>query len=305
MATKRIAVAGAGSLGTPVVKALIDAGFAVTVLTRSSTPTKLSLGPNADVNYATVDYNSVDSLKSALQGHSGVISTMSPMSTGQQGPLVEAAKAAGVQRFLPAEYGADMSNPHARQLPVFQGKAMIGDQLIAAAASEPSFTYTLVSNGGFLDWGLEYAFLLDPKKRTATIFDDGERAFSVTTLGSVAKAVAAIFQNLDATKNRTVYIHDATITQNRLLEIAKKVDPEKKEWDVKHVSLEQTKQDAMETLGKSESQEAVMGAMVQLIWPSMVGEGYGGDFSGKTDNALLGSEGMSEKEIEEVVARYF
>lgn len=300
---KRIAVAGAGSLGIPVVKALVEASFPVTVLTRSNTPTRISLDPTADVSYVTVDYSSVQSLTSALRGHLGVVSTLTPTSTGSQGPLIEAAKAAGVKRFVPAEFGADMMNPNTRKLPVFQGKAITEDKLVEVAASEPSFTYTLVFNGAFLDWGIEYAFLLDAKNRSAAVFDSGDKAFSVTTLATVAKAVAAVFKNPDETKNRAIYIHDAVLSQNKLLEIAKKLDPEQKAWNVKRLNLEEVMKEATETIESSQSPEVIGAAMMQTIWASLVGDGYGGDFSGRTDKALLGLQEMSEREIEQVVAR--
>lgn len=302
MAFKRISVAGAGSLGIPVVKALTEAGFLVTVLTRSATPTKVSVSPGADVKYTTVDYKSVESLTQALQGHFGVVCTIAPTSSGEQGPLIEAAVAAGVQRFLPAEFGADMNNANTRALPVFQGKAMMEEEVAAAAAANPDFTYTLVFNGAFLDWGIEYSFLLDAKNRATTIFDDGNQKFSTTTLASVAKAVVGIFQHLDETKNRAVYIQDAALSQNELLQIAKKVDPQSKEWNVQRVSLKRIYDDAMDALARNESGEEVEAAMFKLIWPSLVGPGYGGDFSGRTDNALLGLQEMSEHEIEQVVA---
>lgn len=302
MASKRIAVAGAGALGVPVVKALSEAGFPVTILTRSKQPTKLSVSPSADIKYITVDYASVGSLTDALQGHLGVVCTISPMSSGQQGPLIEAAVAAGVQRFLPAEFGADMNNPNTRALPVFQGKAMMEDEVIAASSAKPDFTYTFVFNGAFLDWGIEYSFLLDVKNRATTIFDNGEKKFSTTTLATVAKAVVGIFQHLEETKNRAVYIQDAALSQNELLQIAKKVDPRSSEWNVSRVSLAQTIDDAMDAVQRSESGEEVGAAMYKLIWPSLVGQQYGGDFSGRIDNALLGLQEMSEHEIERVVA---
>ena len=302
--SKRIAVAGAGSLGVPVIQALVYASYPVTILTRSTTPKNLDLAVNADVKYVTVDYKSVQSLANALQGHFGVVSTVTATSTGEQGPLIEAAAEAGIKRFIPAEFGADMMNPNTRALAVFQYKAATEEKVAELAAANPNFTYSLIMNGIFLDWGLQMAFLLDVKNRSITLFDGGESKFSTTTLATVAKAVVSVFENLEKTENRAVYIHDAVVTQKQLLEMAKRADPEKKPWDLKTATTAETRDNAMQTLAGNPTPEELGGAMVNLLYPSVLAEGYGGDFSGRTDNALLGLKGMSDEELGRVVATY-
>ncbi len=238
--SKRIAVAGAGSLGIQIIQALVHASYPVTILTRSATPKKLDLASNADVKYETVDYKSMQSLANALQGHFGVVSTINANSVGEQGPLIEAAVEAGIKRFIPAEFGADMKNSNTRALAVFQYKAAAAEKLAEVATANPNFTYTLITNGLLLDWGLQQAFLLDVKNRSITLFDGGERKFSTTTWATVGKAVVGVFENLEKTENRAVYIHDAVMTQKQLLEMAKSADPDKKSWDVKTATTAET-----------------------------------------------------------------
>ncbi|KAK4555224.1 hypothetical protein LTR86_007520 [Recurvomyces mirabilis] len=302
--TQRIAVAGAGSLGVHVIRALVAASYPVTVLTRSSQPKSLDLPSDADVKYATVDYTSVSSLTKALHNHLGVVSTITSTATGEQNPLIEAAANAGVQRFLPAEFGSNMANPKTRALPVFGYKAATEDKLIETAKANPSFTYTMVRNGAFLDWGLEYDFLLKMKEHSITIFDQGEQPFSTTTLATVAKAVVGVFEHLKETKNRAVYVQDTVITQNVLLQMAKKASGTE-DWKVERVTSEDWYQKAMAALGNSPSGEEVGKIMVDLLYPSIYTEGYGGDFSGKNDNELLGIKEMSREEVEKVVADAF
>lgn len=67
-----VAVAGAtGNTGPTVVKALIDAGFKVTALTRSAS--KIQAIAGLDINIVEVDYLSHESLVSALQGIDAVV----------------------------------------------------------------------------------------------------------------------------------------------------------------------------------------------------------------------------------------
>ncbi len=49
----------------------------------------------------------VTSLTQALKGQDAVISMLPITALDQQGPLIEAAIAAGVKRFIPSEYGSD------------------------------------------------------------------------------------------------------------------------------------------------------------------------------------------------------
>ncbi|KZL65277.1 oxidoreductase-like protein [Colletotrichum tofieldiae] len=74
MPSTRIALAGAtGNLGTPILKALLDADLSVTVLSRrGGNASKLTHHPNLDIK--EVDFNSIESLRPALLGVEVVVS---------------------------------------------------------------------------------------------------------------------------------------------------------------------------------------------------------------------------------------
>lgn len=114
----QIALAGAtGNLGLPILKALLDAGFGVTVLSRiGGNSSKLKPHPNLTIK--EVDFNSVHTLTSALIGAQVVISCLATLAIGSQNPLIDAAVNAGVKRFIPAEFGMNSQNPLSVQLPV-------------------------------------------------------------------------------------------------------------------------------------------------------------------------------------------
>lgn len=122
---KAVAVAGAsGSVGEPIVKALIEAGFTVTALTRADSKSTLP----SSVKVANVDYNDLESLTAALKGQDALVSTLGTASVDQQFKLVDAALAAGVRRLIPSEFGCDMETP-ARQLPVYAQKVKIEEHI--------------------------------------------------------------------------------------------------------------------------------------------------------------------------------
>ncbi|KAK9759709.1 hypothetical protein K7432_017011 [Basidiobolus ranarum] len=102
---KVIAVAGGnGSFGSLIVQALLAHGtFQVKILSRRAQDKQ---EPNAEV--AVVDYANHDSLVQALKGVDVVISVLNDYAVIEpQLALVEAAKQAGVKRFVPSEFATD------------------------------------------------------------------------------------------------------------------------------------------------------------------------------------------------------
>ncbi|KAM0249163.1 hypothetical protein ACHAQJ_009170 [Trichoderma viride] len=298
----KVAVAGAtGSAGVPIINELLEAGHFVTALGRNGSNGSSKLPKHANLNFVEVDYDSVASLTTALQSHAVVIATL-PVATpvGSQDKLIDAAIAAGVTRFFPAEFGTDTDNANSMKLPVFANKMQALEYLRAKVAKHPSFSYTALCTGSFLDWGLESSFLVNLKTHSATIYDSGDLPFSTTTLATISKAVVSIINHLDETKNRHVYIHDAVVTQNKLIDLAKSIDG--KDWQLTYVDSSAVLREAHVEFQKAHSDFAK--GLVPLLHISVLGKGYGGDFSMHLDNELLGIKGMSDEELRNVIARY-
>lgn len=157
MAIKSVAVVGAsGNLGSEITLALLEAGFAVTAITRpSSTAT---FPPNVAVRRA--DPTSFDQLRSALAGQDAVVSA-SPTNVvayGAQEALVDAAVAAGVRRFVPGEFGHSLGRldrfpeEGATLRRMLGGKALTVEYAVGKAEANPGFTWTGVGNSMFFDW---------------------------------------------------------------------------------------------------------------------------------------------------------
>ncbi|KAL7933089.1 hypothetical protein V8C35DRAFT_322518 [Trichoderma chlorosporum] len=299
----KVAVAGAtGSAGIPIINELLKAGHHVTALSRNGSNGSSKLPKHPNLGVVEVDYSSVASLTAALQNHAVVIATL-PVATpiGSQDTLIDAAVAAGVNRFFPAEFGTDTNNENCMKLPVFENKMHALKYLRAKVANHPNFSYTAICTGSFLDWGLETGFLVHPKTHSATIYDDGNLPFSTTTLATISKAVVAMIKHLDESKNRHVYIHDAVLTQNKLIDLAKSVD--NKDWKLTYVNSAVVSENAHVEFEKTDSD--VTKGLMPLLHISVLGKGYGGDFSGHLDNKLLGIKSMSDEELRNVIAKYF
>ena len=160
-----------GALGRPVLDTLVKSGkFNVTVIKRPSSSASFP----GSVTVRTADLSSVDSVTTIFEGQDAVVSTVGVTGLAEQNILVKAAVAANVKRFLPSDFGSDIANPKVGVLPVFKFKTATHDALREAAAANPDFTYTLVCNNAFLDWGIEMDFLLNWRESKPKFYDGGK-----------------------------------------------------------------------------------------------------------------------------------
>ena len=282
-----------------MLNALVKSGkFTVTAIKR---PSSSAVYPSS-VQVREADLDSLDSVTAAFQGQDAVVSTVGAAGVPGQPILVAAAVAANVKRFLPSDYGCDLANAKAAALPVFKAKIATHNALREAAAKKPdgAFTYTLVSNGAFLDWGLEKNFLLNWKEDKPRLFDGGEKRFSATTLDSVGRAVVGVLMHPDQSANRFVYVKDIDVSQRQLLEIAKKVAGPGKRWEEPvFLDTAELEQSSYESLAKGQVRPAVMyNFLFRIIFGP---EEYGGRFE-RTDNELLEIKGKTEAEVEAILA---
>ncbi|KAH7088479.1 oxidoreductase CipA-like protein [Paraphoma chrysanthemicola] len=300
MSLPTIGLAGAtGNLGLPILSALLTAGYPVTVLSRiGGNSSKLT--PHTNLTVKSVDFTSVPSLCEALEGVEVVVSCVATSAMGSQNPLIDACIAAGVRRFIPAEFGMDSQNPHAMQLPPCAMKVATQTYLREQSRLHTEFTWTTIANGLFLDWGIEVGFIIDVKKHTATLYNGGDVLFSATTLADIAKAVVGVVSNQRATADRVVYAHSACVTQNQLIQYVK--DKDGKGWDVEVKSTDTVKQESFLELKKGDEGDADA-AMLGFAVVGMFDEECGCNFERKLDNGMLGVNVLSADEVRRVVEK--
>lgn len=290
----KVAIAGAtGSLGSVITAELVKAGFEVTALTRDASKAKLP----SSVKAVSVDYNDLDSLKSALQGQHAVISTLGSQGIGQQELLIDAAIASGVQKILPSDFGSDYEHPENRALPVFKDKVELEEYLHKKVAGT-STTYTNVANNAFLDWGIGAGFLLNVKEKKANLYDGGDISFTATPLYLIGQAVASVLRHPQETANRQVRVHGTTLTINSLLQLVQE-QTGKDGWTTEQYdTIEHVKQ-AYVALKEDPSNFYAWG--FPMIFRSALGKGLDTDWSKNNDNALLGIKALTDEEVREIV----
>jgi uncharacterized protein YbjT (DUF2867 family) len=294
-AIKNVVIAGAtGALGSLLAKQVIDSGlFNVTVFKRSGS-TSTATFPDS-VKVVEVDYTSVESLQAALAGQDAVVSTLATLAVDTQKPLIDAAVAAGVKRFLPSEYGCDLENTNTRAIPIFAGKVAV-EEYLQEKAKTTELTYTFLYTSAFLDWGLQNNFIIDLTSATPRIINDGNLVFSSTSLSTIGDAVVGVLTHPEETKNRAVRVQDLQITQNKLLDIARKVYPEKK-WEPVSANLEELYAGALSNLSKGIVDHPTI---VSFLYRGLLDPAYGGAFQ-NVDNELLGLKTKGEDFIVETI----
>ncbi|KAL4863330.1 hypothetical protein BDV12DRAFT_177573 [Aspergillus spectabilis] len=211
---KNIALIGAsGSIGQILLSTLLDSSdFNVTVITRSSSETSFPPG----VTVRKSDFSQAD-LVSAFEGQDAVVSAVGATGFSEQSKFIDAAIQAGVSRFIPSEFSADTLN-HAilALLPLFRQKKEVIECL--KSKQSPSFTWTGLACALLLDWGIANGFLgFDIGSRSATIWDRGDKAFTLTNQKQLGDALISVLRQPEATANQYLYISSVETTQKEVL----------------------------------------------------------------------------------------
>ncbi|KAI3545579.1 NmrA-like family protein [Colletotrichum filicis] len=298
MAPKSVLLVGAnGTLGTKILDSLVAAkSFKLSALKRAGSKSTIAY-PADQVQVIEIDNDlSYEGLKKAFTGQEVVIVSFRLRDLDQHLRIAEAASAAGVKHFMPADFGSiDADNPRARELiPLYRWKRAVRQKAQELADKNPDFAWTGIVCGHFFDWGVKEGFLhayLDTKK--IDVIDGGDIKASVATLPRVGEAVVRIL-NLgvtEVTKNKTLFIQSFCITQNELLQSLEKATGAK--WTVNKVESEsfiaehKVKADA----GDAEAIEDLVFAVGQLDanWT-------------KRDDFAMKTLGLEDEDLDTVIA---
>ena len=284
MAITNIALIGAnGNLGPSILHALLSVpSFKVTVLSRSGSK---STYPSSVKVVEVPSSASESDYTTALSGIDAFITTFAGTNADLQITLSNAAVAAGVRLFIPADFGScDSSSQFALDLmPLYVGKKKVREHL-QSLAKEGKLSWTSIICGHFFDYGLRTGLLLaDTKAKKATVFDGGEIKFSCSTLAQVGRAVVKILQKPEAVKNKMIYVQSFSMTQRQLVGVLEKVQESK--WETKEVKSQDFIKEQQAVLKKGDNHDA----RENLV--GVVGV-VDGDWTSKADfaNKVLGLE---------------
>jgi hypothetical protein len=186
-----------------------------------------------------------------------------------------------------------------RALPVYSNKVQIEDHLHQLAVKGLT-SYTLIFNGPFLDWGLRSGLFINFKERKAEVYDGGDQLISASRLSTAGKAVRRVLTHPRETADRAIFVKDIDVSQNQLLGLAMQLTPGE-EWDVKHISTADLEKQSLEQI---EKKEITPTTMLGLIKRAIFSPEFGNHFE-HVHNSILGVRGITEPDLEELIASIF
>ena len=136
---KKILVVGAtGIMGSHLVKEFSAQGKDIYALIRAETlhnPERVDPLKALGIHLVEGDLQDAQSLRKACQGMDAVVSAAGGAQIALQNDLINAAKEAGVKRFIPSEYGVDPYVVKRGDVPVLANykQKMINDKLLIEA----------------------------------------------------------------------------------------------------------------------------------------------------------------------------
>ncbi|KAJ3289120.1 hypothetical protein HK104_007717 [Borealophlyctis nickersoniae] len=291
-AFKSVAVlGGTGFLGKTIVSELLARKvFDVTVITRPGTKdaSKQALLDQFTAKGAKIveaDVTKVDDLAQALKGSEVVISTVKGDDALEDGQtvLLEAAKKAGVKRFIPSEFGSDGTAYKQSATPT--PKSRFQDLLTASGLE-----YTIIYNGVFSEMLVGPFNDIDTEKRTIVVYGDLNTRFTTTHTKDIAKVVAEVLLKPDASRNKTVRV-GAQLTHAELIKALEEASGQKYQVTQRPVS-------ELEEKTKSTDPHAAHVAWIKIFFA----QGYG--YFDAVDNDTYNAKPITFQEYaKEVVGR--
>lgn len=222
MNTKKVVVAGAtGSLGSKIVKALLEQGAAVTAMVRA-TSNKSKLEEMGVRNFVIGDMMNKESLEEALSpkyGFDAIVASAAGYTRHSKSDntktdtigyqnLVDATKEAGIPRFVLISI---LESDKAVTVPHFHNKFLIEKYL-----AEKQQPFIALRPGAFFDWSEEF-MLKRIKKGVMPVFFEGVDYGTIYTPDLARYAAIAATSLPDSELNTTVDVGWSTPVSGKTL----------------------------------------------------------------------------------------
>ncbi|KAL1969783.1 hypothetical protein VTN77DRAFT_7292 [Rasamsonia byssochlamydoides] len=289
-----VAIIGAsGSIGKIILDALLTSSrFTVTVLSRHSSTATFP----ANVNVRKTNFSESE-LQTALQGQDAVVSALGVAGFSDQKKVIDAAVRAGVKRFIPSEFSVNtLSDAVLRLLPLFGQKKEVLEYL--KSKESEGLTWTGIGTGLLFDWGLSNGFLgYDIDSHTATIWDSGDKPFTLTNSNQLGQAVVSVLQQPSETANQYFYVASVVTSQEGILNALEEATATK--WTVSYTSTEAQVSEARKRIGKGDSSAAY--ALVRATTFGNL-DGLRADYT-KEENLANDLLGLKLESVQETVQR--
>ncbi|KAI1128299.1 NAD(P)-binding protein [Nemania abortiva] len=270
-----------GTVGAPILSALLATGHNTTVLTRPGSSANF---PSA-VTVHVGDYNDENFVVPNLKGQDVLILALGYTAHDVQIPLIKAAAKAGVPYIVPCEFGSDPTHSKMNaETHLMSTKAPYRKLIEDLGVS----SWIGVVNNPWVEFSIRLGLYgIDLKKKSAALYDDGNVKGNFTTLTRVGESLASLLALPDAElskyKNEFVYFSSFYVSQRDFLASAMRATgTTEKDWSITSVSSDQVLQAAREP-------SADITTRMMTLFALVFKEGYGGDYNSKVvDYGKLG-----------------
>lgn len=234
-----LVVGATGFLGSKICKELAAQGRPVTAMTRSGDDAKAAALSAAGVELVEGDLKDPASLERACQGKTAVISTASASLSRQAGDdidsvdlhgqrsLIDAAKAAGVAKFVYISFSSNMTTDG----PVTAAKRLVEQHLI-----ESGLNYTILRCGFLMEIMVAPIVGFDYANAKAVVYGSGENALSLLSMDDVARMVALCLDSPAASNAMIEFGGPAPVTLHELVAVFEEVSG--RPFEMQHVPEE-------------------------------------------------------------------
>ncbi|KAF4464144.1 oxidoreductaselike [Fusarium albosuccineum] len=306
---KSVAIVGAGGRqGAHMTEQLLATGkHTVTALTRTDSTAKFP----SNVEVVRVDYESEESISSALHGQQFLIITLANgVDTEIHHRIVRAARKAGVPHIVPNVFAANM---------VVNNQGSVDDFFPAASLRE---LVTEIERVGVSSWTVlvgsvwfDYSFPGGPNflgfdivNRQVTLVDQGTAKINTTTWAQYGRAAAALASlkqlpqdegdkspTIAQFKNQPLYLSSFFVSQQDIFSAVKRVTGTKDEdWNVKHETAAQRMAE-----GKAAAAAGDFTGLIRTYYSFLLSEeGQKLNFQDKLHNELLG---LPKEDFDQIV----
>lgn len=216
---KNILVVGAtGNLGPHIIKALVNDNHNVSALLRSSSisdPSKTTPLTDQGVTLIEGSLEDVDSLECACQEKDTIISCAGADQIMNQIPLAKAATDAGVERFVPSEFGLDTIAVGPGSCDLFDAKIEVQKQIRTM-----DIGFTPIYTNGFMEFWATGFGQLGPQSppEKVQVYGDGNTQAQITALADIGRYTSLIIDD-PKTLNNDVLISTNNSSQNEMISL--------------------------------------------------------------------------------------
>jgi hypothetical protein len=271
----------------------------ITILTRASSS---STFPES-VKVAKVDYDSDDSITSALKGIDFLVITLKSTAPADlHSRIVNAAAAAGVKYIMPNYFGyalPEEANPDSAD-PIMSTFA----RFVFDVRDAPGPHYVALVCGFWYEWSLglsSWCYGFDIAERKVTMYDDGMKKINTSTWNLCADAVAKIVDGgLEKWADKAVHISSFLVSQRDMLDSLHRVlGTTDKDWEISYQPSQERLEEGMKEFQEGKREGFAKAMYVRAFLPDAGGRGDYETGRGLENEKL----GLAKEDLDEATLR--